>query len=64
MVVVVFFLLLYFLVLVLFFIPKVAPITIHPTIDKAAHYFGLKVIHTPVTDDFKADIKAMEKVGF
>lgn len=39
----------------------VAPITIHPTIDKAAHYFGLKVIHTPVGDDFRANAKEMEK---
>ncbi|KAK3088897.1 hypothetical protein FSP39_025176 [Pinctada imbricata] len=39
----------------------VAPVTIHPTIDKAADYFGLKVIHTPVGPDFRADVKAMEK---
>lgn len=39
----------------------VAPITVHPTIDKAAHYFGLEVIHTPVKDDCSADVKAMEK---
>lgn len=41
---------------------QVAPITIHPTIDKAAHYFGLKVVHTPVGDDFRANAKEMEKV--
>lgn len=39
----------------------VAPITVHPTIDKAAHYFGLEIIHTPMADDFTADVKAMEK---
>ena len=41
---------------------QVAPITIHPTIDKAAHYFGLEVIHTPVDSNYKADVKAMENV--
>ncbi|KAL5013521.1 hypothetical protein ScPMuIL_007791, partial [Solemya velum] len=39
----------------------VAPTTIHPTIDKAAHYFGLHVVHTPVTSDYKADVRAMER---
>ncbi|CAC5390057.1 SGPL1 [Mytilus coruscus] len=39
----------------------IAPITVHPTIDKAAHYFGLKVIHTPVGDDFRADVQAMKE---
>ena len=41
---------------------QVAPVTIHPTIDKAAHYFGLEVIHVPVTSDFRADVSAMSKV--
>ena len=39
-----------------------APTTVHPTIDKAAHYFGLKVVHTPVGADFKADVQAMKEV--
>lgn len=39
----------------------VAPRTIHPTIDKAAQYFGMKVVHTPLGPDFGADVKAMEK---
>ncbi|KAK3576907.1 hypothetical protein CHS0354_017578 [Potamilus streckersoni] len=39
----------------------VTPITIHPTIDKAAHYFGLEVIHIPIGPDFRADVKALEK---
>ncbi|KAL4218090.1 hypothetical protein ACF0H5_022826 [Mactra antiquata] len=39
----------------------VAPITVHPTIDKAAHYFGLDIIHTPMSADFTADVKAMEE---
>ena len=53
--------------LILFFIAvivllQVAPVTIHPTIDKAAHYFNLEVIHVPVTSDFRADVSAMSKV--
>ncbi|MBE7440736.1 MAG: aspartate aminotransferase family protein [Spirochaetales bacterium] len=32
----------------------------HPAFDKAAHYFGLKVHHIPVKDDFRADVPAME----
>ncbi|KAL3892346.1 hypothetical protein ACJMK2_004559 [Sinanodonta woodiana] len=39
----------------------VTPITIHPTIDKAAHYFGLEVIHTPIGPDFRADVSALAK---
>jgi hypothetical protein len=31
--------------------------------DKAAHYFGLTITHVPVGPDYKADVKAMEKVG-
>jgi len=42
---------------------QVTPITVHPTIDKAAHYFDMDVIHTPVGPDFKADVAAMEKVS-
>jgi hypothetical protein len=49
----------YFLIL-----QQVAPTTVHPTIDKAAHYFGLKVVHTPVGSDFKADVQAMKEVRF
>ena len=45
------------------YIWQVAPISVHPTIDKAAHYFGLDVIHTPMTSDFKADVRAIEQVG-
>ena len=30
---------------------KVAPITIHPAFEKAAHYFGLKMVHVPVDED-------------
>lgn len=36
----------------------VLPITAHPAFDKACHYFGLKIVHTPVRDDFRADLEA------
>ncbi|KAH9488384.1 Sphingosine-1-phosphate lyase 1 [Bulinus truncatus] len=39
----------------------VCPVTQHPVIGKAAHYFGMKVIYVPVGTDLRADVKAMEK---
>jgi len=34
------------------------PVTAHPAFEKAAHYFDLKAVHSPVGDDFKADLNA------
>jgi glutamate/tyrosine decarboxylase-like PLP-dependent enzyme len=39
----------------------VAPSTIHVALDKAAHYFGLRVRYVDVGPDFRADPKAMER---
>ncbi len=39
----------------------VAPRTIHPAFDKAAHYFGLRLRHTPVRDDGTADVDALRR---
>lgn len=39
----------------------VAPSTIHPAFNKAAHYLGLKIVQIPVDDGFRADAKAMEE---
>ncbi len=39
----------------------VLPVTAHPAFDKAAQYFGIKPIRTPVGPDFRADVEAMEK---
>jgi glutamate/tyrosine decarboxylase-like PLP-dependent enzyme len=39
----------------------VAPSTIHPAFDKAAHYFGVKLVKVPVGPDFRADVRAMTK---
>jgi sphinganine-1-phosphate aldolase len=38
----------------------VVPVTVHPAWNKAAHYLGIKIIMTPVKDDFRADIAAMK----
>lgn len=37
----------------------VAPATAHPSFNKAAHYFGLKIIRTPVNADMRANVDAM-----
>jgi glutamate/tyrosine decarboxylase-like PLP-dependent enzyme len=39
----------------------VVPTTIHPAFDKAAHYFGVKLVKVPVGRDFRADVRAMEQ---
>jgi sphinganine-1-phosphate aldolase len=33
----------------------------HPAFDKAAHYFGVEAVRTPVREDFRADVGAIEK---
>ena len=37
----------------------VAPLSVHPAFDKAAHYLGLRVVRVPVAKDFRADVGAM-----
>ena len=37
----------------------IVPITAHPAFDKAAHYLGVEVIHTPLREDSRADVDAM-----
>ena len=39
----------------------VLPDTAHPAFDKAAHYFGMKLVRTPVREDFRADVPAMAR---
>ncbi len=39
----------------------VAPETAHPAFDKAAQYFGIKIIRTPVGPDFRADLKTIKE---
>lgn len=37
----------------------VLPRSAHPAFDKAAHYFDMKLVHTPVGDDLCADMAAL-----
>ncbi|KFP67832.1 Sphingosine-1-phosphate lyase 1 [Cariama cristata] len=37
------------------------PVSAHAAFDKAAHYFGLKLIHIPLTKDMEVDIQAMRR---
>lgn len=39
----------------------VAPETAHPAFDKAGHLFGIKIVRTPVRDDFRADVEAIHR---
>ena len=40
----------------------VVPMSVHPAFDKAANYFGIKLIHVPVREsDMRCDVQAMEK---
>ncbi len=34
------------------------PVTAHPALEKAAHYFGVKPVHVPVGPDLRADVEA------
>ncbi len=36
----------------------VLPVTAHPAFEKGAHYFGVKPVHIPVREDFRADLEA------
>lgn len=37
----------------------ILPITAHPAFDKAAHYFDVHVVRTPITKEFRADVDAV-----
>jgi len=39
----------------------VAPSSAHPAFDKAAHYFGVKLVRVPVGLDYRADVAATKK---
>jgi sphinganine-1-phosphate aldolase len=39
----------------------VAPASAHPAFDKAAHYFGLRMVRVPVAADYRADVDATRK---
>ena len=37
----------------------ILPATAHPAFEKAAHYFGLRPVQTPVLSDYRADVNAV-----
>lgn len=39
----------------------VAPVSVHPAFDKAAHYFGMKLQHVSVDAEGRADMRAMKR---
>ncbi|MGB9903700.1 MAG: aminotransferase class I/II-fold pyridoxal phosphate-dependent enzyme, partial [Desulfotomaculales bacterium] len=39
----------------------IAPVTAHAAYDKAARYFGLKLVRVPVDADFRADVAAVRE---
>ncbi len=39
----------------------IVPTTAHAAFEKAAHYFGIKLVQIPVDADFRADVKATAK---
>ncbi len=39
----------------------VLPLSAHPAFDKAGEYFGVRPIHVPVGEDFRADVEAMRR---
>jgi len=39
----------------------IAPVTIHPAFEKAAHYFGVEIQHIGLTADYRVDVAAVRK---
>ena len=39
----------------------IAPVTAHAAFDKAAQYFGIKMVRVPVDENFRADVKAVRR---
>lgn len=40
----------------------IAPVSCHAAFEKAAHYFGVKMVHAPLADDYRVDVAAVEKL--
>lgn len=39
------------------FVSRLVPVSAHAAFDKAAHYFGLKLIHIPLTRAMEVDVE-------
>jgi len=40
----------------------IVPLSAHPAFDKAANYFGVKIHHAPLRDDYRANVNEMKKL--
>ncbi|MDR3344605.1 MAG: aminotransferase class V-fold PLP-dependent enzyme, partial [Oscillospiraceae bacterium] len=40
----------------------VVPVSVHAAFEKAAHYFGIKLVHAPLADDYRVDAAEVEKL--
>ncbi len=41
-------------------VPEViVPLSVHPAFDKAAHFLGVKLVHVPLRNDYRADVDRM-----
>jgi glutamate/tyrosine decarboxylase-like PLP-dependent enzyme len=40
----------------------IVPVSAHPAFDKAAHYFGLKLHHAPLREDYRVDVDAVAQL--
>lgn len=39
----------------------ILPVSAHASFEKAAHYFGVKAVHIPLTPEYKVDVTAVER---
>lgn len=44
------------------FLPRLVPQSVHAAFDKAAHYFGMKIVHIPLTKTMQVDVKVLTLV--
>jgi glutamate/tyrosine decarboxylase-like PLP-dependent enzyme len=40
----------------------IVPESVHPAFEKAAHYFGVRIVHAPVDASMRCDVDAMKKL--
>lgn len=42
---------------------RLVPVSAHAAFDKAAHYFGLKLVHIPLTKAMEVDVQVFRQHG-
>ncbi|MDR2525180.1 MAG: aspartate aminotransferase family protein [Oscillospiraceae bacterium] len=40
----------------------IVPVSVHAAFEKAAHYFGVKLVHAPLAADYRVDIDAVKRL--